>query len=90
VISFKQYITEKDRDYKKEYLKYHGTPKQRANRSMRVLARRQLEKEGKVSKGDGNDVDHKDGNPQNNSRGNLKVMSANKNRSKDNNKWRNK
>jgi len=57
---------------------------------MRVLARRQLEKEGKVSKGDGNDVDHKDGNPQNNLRGNLKVMSANKNRSKDNNKWRNK
>ena len=73
---------------KQEYKKYHSTPEQRANRSKRVLARRKLEKEGRVSKGDGNDVDHKDGNPQNNSSSNLRVMSANKNRSKDNNKWR--
>jgi len=77
-----------ERDYKQEYAKYHSTPEQRANRSKRVLARRKLEKEGRVSKGDGNDVDHKDGNPQNNSSSNLRVMSANKNRSKDNNKWR--
>ena len=76
------------RDYKKEYQEYHSRPEQRANRSKRVLARRKLEKEGKVCKGDGKDVDHKDGNPQNNSSGNLRVMSASKNRSKDNNKWR--
>jgi RimK family alpha-L-glutamate ligase len=81
-------IIEKDRDYKKEYAKYHSKPEQRANRSKRVLARRQLEKDGRVCKGDGKDVDHKDGNPQNNSDGNLRVMSANKNRGRDNNKWR--
>jgi len=81
-------IIEKDRDYKKEYDKYHSKPEQRANRSKRVLARRQLEKDGRVCKGDGKDVDHKDGNPQNNSDGNLRVMSANKNRGRDNNKWR--
>ena len=76
------------RDYKKEYANYHSKPEQRANRSKRVLARRKLEKEGRVQRGDGKDVDHKDGNPQNNSNGNLRVMSANKNRGRDNNKWR--
>ena len=81
-------IIEKERDYKKEYQNYHSKPEQRANRSKRVLARRQLEKEGKCKKGDGKDVDHKDGNPQNNSDGNLRVMSAHKNRGRDNNKWR--
>jgi len=81
-------IDETTRDYKKEYADYHSKPEQRANRSKRVLARRKLEKEGKVCKGDGMDVDHKDGNPQNNSDENLRVMSASKNRSKDNNKWR--
>lgn len=77
-----------DRDYKKEYDKYHSSPKARANRSKRVLARRKLEKEGKVCKGDGKDVDHKDGNPQNNSSSNLRVMSKGANRGRDNNKWR--
>jgi hypothetical protein len=79
---------ETGRDYKKEYEKYHSSPEQRANRSKRVLARRQLEKEGRVCKGDGKDVDHKDGNPQNNDNGNLRVLSAKKNRGRDNNKWR--
>ena len=57
-------------------------------RTARVLARRKLEKEGKVCKGDGKDVDHKNGNPEDNSSGNLRVMSAGKNRGRDNNKWR--
>lgn len=77
-----------ERDYKKEYKKYHSSPEARANRSKRVLARRKLEKEGKVCKGDGKDVDHKDGNPQNNSSSNLRVMSKGANRGRDNNKWR--
>ena len=85
---FGDFISESERDYKKEYEKYHSTPEQRANRSKRVLARRKLEKEGRVCKGDGKDVDHKDGNPQNNEDDNLRVMSASKNRSRDNNKWR--
>jgi len=69
------------RNYRKEYDNYHGKPEQRANRSKRVLARRKLEKEGRVKKGDGKDVDHKDGNPQNNSDSNLRVLSKSKNRS---------
>jgi len=70
-----------ERNYKKEYQNYHSKPEQRANRSKRVLARRKLEKEGRVSKGDGKDVDHKNGNPQDNSDDNLRVLSKSKNRS---------
>jgi hypothetical protein len=70
----------KNRNYRKEYDNYHGSAKQRANRSKRVLARRKMIKKGKVSKGDGKDVNHKDGNPQNNSMNNLEPMSASKNR----------
>jgi hypothetical protein len=72
---------DKKRNYRREYDNYHGTAKQRANRSKRVLARRKMIKKGKVSKGDGKDVNHKDGNPQNNSMNNLEPMSASKNRS---------
>ena len=75
-----------ERDYKKEYQNYHSKPEQRANRSKRVLARREMIKSGRASKGDGKDVDHKDGNPQNNSPSNLRMMSVAKNRSRNNNK----
>jgi len=99
MISFLQYITitEADRDYKAERLKLYGgknpTPKQkdaRAKKVNRVLARRELERDGRVSKGDGKDVDHKDGDALNNSKGNLRVMDRGANRSRDNNKWRDK
>lgn len=69
-----------DRDYKKEYRDYHGKPEQVADRSSRNKARRKLKKEGRVHDGDGKDVDHKDGNPKNNSRGNLRVRDRNHNR----------
>ena len=72
----------KPRDYKKEYQTYQGTREQLRKRSSRNKARRRLEKDGLVHKGDGKDVDHKDGNPLNNSRNNLHAMSASKNRSK--------
>ena len=72
----------KARDYKKEYQTYQGTREQLRKRSSRNKARRRLEKDGLVHKGDGKDVDHKDGNPLNNSRSNLHVMSASRNRSK--------
>ena len=74
------------RDYKREYRLFHGKPEQRAKRSKRVLARRKLMKQGRVSKGDGNDVDHKDGNALNNGHGNLRVQSKSENRA--NNKHR--
>jgi hypothetical protein len=71
----------KERNYRKEYDEYHGTAEQRANRSKRVLARRKMMKKGRVRKGDGKDVDHKNGNPKDNSDGNLRVLSKSKNRS---------
>lgn len=40
-----------------------------------------MEKAGKVHKGDGKDVDHKNSNPKDNSKGNLRVQSKSKNRS---------
>lgn len=73
--------TKKKRNYRKEYDNYHGKPEQRKKRSKRVLARRKLMAEGKVSKGDGKDVDHKNGNAMDNSRKNLRVQSKSKNRS---------
>lgn len=45
------------RDYKKEYANYQGKAEQIANRSERNHARREMEKAGKVRKGQ--DVDHK-------------------------------
>lgn len=48
----------KPRPYKKEYDEYQGTEQQKKNRAERNAARRKLLREGKVSKGDGNDVAH--------------------------------
>jgi hypothetical protein len=38
-----------------------------------------------VHKGDGRDVDHRDGNPHNNAESNLRVMDASRNRSREHN-----
>ena len=75
-------MARKPRDYAKEYREYQGTPKQLKNQALRHAARRKLEKEGLVKKGDGKEVDHKDGNPRNNKRSNLQVMSRTANRRK--------
>ena len=69
------------RDYKNEYKAYHSKPEQREKNNARKRARYALEKGGVVSKGDGKDIDHKDGNPLNNKRSNLKVTSKAANRS---------
>ena len=47
------------RDYKAEYANYDGTPEVKKKRAQRNKARRMLEREGVVHKGDGKDVDHK-------------------------------
>ncbi len=70
------------RDYKKEYKTYHSKPQQKKNRAARNAARSLLKKEGRVKKGDGKDVDHKDMNPQNNSKSNLRVQSKSVNRAR--------
>ena len=75
-----------ERNYKREYKNYHSKPEQRANRSSRNIARRLMAKRLGKAKLAGKDVDHKDGNPLNNSKGNLRVTSVAHNRSRNNNK----
>jgi len=70
------------RDYRKEYDEYHGNPEQRKNRSSRVLARRKMIKAHGKKAVDGKDIDHRDGNPRNNSKSNLRIQSIKKNRGK--------
>ena len=68
------------RNYREEYDNYQGKPEQISNRSSRNKARRQVTKKlGYKPKGD---VDHKNGNPQDNSPSNLRVTSAGRNRSR--------
>lgn len=70
------------RNYKKEYANYHSKPEQRKKNDQRKKARRMMEKEGKVRKGDGKDVDHKK--PMRSggmsTKGNLRVRSKKANR----------
>jgi hypothetical protein len=69
------------RDYRSEYDNYHARPDQKKKRANRNAARRKLAKQGRVRKGDGMDVHHKDGNPLNNNPGNLQALRAKINRS---------
>ena len=69
------------RDYGREYANYHSKPEQRKNRSSRNLARRLMKKKLGVKAIKGKDIDHKDKNPRNNSRSNLRVRSKSNNRS---------
>ena len=72
----------KARDYKKEYKATHGTAKGKKDRAARNAARRRMEKAGRVKKGDGKEVDHKNHNPRDNSKKNLRVVSRTTNRKK--------
>lgn len=71
------------RDYKKEYSNYQGSEEQKKKRAKRNKARRTLQREGKVRKGDGKDVDHKKplAKGGGNSRSNWRVTSKSENRS---------
>jgi hypothetical protein len=61
--------------------KYNAKPEQKKRRAQRNRARRIMERAGKVKKGDGKDVAHKNDNPKDNRTGNLAVQSKSKNRS---------
>lgn len=81
-------MVDKKRNFRKEYDNYQGSALQKKRRAMRNKARRQLEREGRVSKGDGKDVDHvrplsKGGST---SKSNLRVKSKSSNRSYKRNK----
>jgi hypothetical protein len=71
------------RDYKQEYKNYDGTPAVKKKRAQRNKARRMLEREGVVHKGDGLDVDHKKplSKGGTTTRSNLKAKPASANRS---------
>jgi HNH endonuclease len=73
----------KPRPYKHEYETYDGTPMVKKKRAQRNKARRMLEREGVVQKGDGKDVDHKKplSKGGTTTRSNLRAVPASKNRS---------
>lgn len=51
-------MAERKRNYRKEYDEYHAKPAQKKRRADRNRARRKAEREGRVHKGDGMEVDH--------------------------------
>lgn len=61
--------------------KYNAKPEQKKRRAMRNAARRKMIAAGKARKGDGKDVAHRNGNPNNNSMSNLLLQSKAANRS---------
>jgi hypothetical protein len=71
------------RDYKQEYATQHSSAKAKKQRAARNSARGEMEKAGRVSKGDGKDVDHKKPLSKGGSTApsNTRVVSATKNRS---------
>lgn len=68
------------RSYKQEN-EYKSKPEQIKKRVERNAARRKMEAAGKVKKGDGKDVDHKNGKTSDNNMGNLRAVPKSKNRS---------
>ena len=69
------------RNYKSEYKNYHSTTKQKKDRAGRNGARRIMKKKYGNSIL-GRDVDHKDRNPRNNNKSNLRLQSKSSNRSR--------
>lgn len=76
------------RDYKREVALYTSKPEVIKKRSEQNAARAIMEKAGKVTKGDGKDVDHKTplSKGGTNSKSNLRVTSKTENRSFSRNK----
>ena len=62
--------------------KYNARPDEKKRRAARNESRRKLEREGTVRKGDGKDVHHKNNNPKDTRRGNLRAESKSKNRAR--------
>lgn len=75
--SSKNYV----RDYRQEYKVSQSSPEEKKRRASRNAARAKMEKAGRVHKGDGKDVDHKNTNAKDNKSGNLRVQSKSANRS---------
>jgi hypothetical protein len=63
------------RNYRKEYDNYHASPEQKKKRASRNAARK------RSAAKPGQDVHHRNGNPLDNRKGNLSVVSPSSNRS---------
>lgn len=62
-----------------EYSAFQSSTKAKKDRSARNSARRSALKSGRVHKGDGKVIDHKNSNPRDNRSSNLRVMSKSAN-----------
>lgn len=71
-----------------EYSRFQSSKKAKRDRTSRNTARRRAEREGRVHKGDGKEVDHVDSNPRRNSPSNLRVVTRRTNRAKKENSRR--
>ncbi len=78
----KPYNKSTGRNYAGYDRSYESTEKQKKHRAMRNAAREIEAKAGKVHKGDGMDVDHKQGVGKGNAKSNLQVLTKSKNRAK--------
>lgn len=67
---------------KREYRLFQSSAKAKAERAARNSARRAAIKSGRVHKGDGKEIDHKNSNPMDNRASNLRVVSRSTNRGK--------
>ena len=75
------YAEVSERDYKREYAKYHSRPDQIVRRSARNSARRIMSKRIKSEDEiEGKDVHHKDNDPLNNDHNNLSIVTQHYNR----------
>ena len=76
----RKYNKSTGRNYESDYKKFQSSPEQIRNRSSRNSARRIKINNGDAEVGDGQDVHHVDGNPQNNKTKNLRMTSPSRNR----------
>jgi hypothetical protein len=77
-------MTYKEKIAKLKDKAYNARPEQKKRRAQRNKARRAAIRKYGKSALQGKDIDHKDGNPMNGCKSNLRVMSINKNRGRNN------
>lgn len=65
--------------YRHQYEKFGGTEEAKKDRASQNAARRYAIRRGLAHRGDNTSVDHRDSNPRNNTKSNLRVLSRSKN-----------